>query len=372
MKQSLLFICFPFLFSIHSFGQSPGKYILLEEFSTAPCGFCPDGDLIAEKLIKDYPSIIWVTHHAGFGTDSMTINESKTIAGAFTTFAPGAAIDRGDYKIPTYTMPPYIAVSRQKWDTVCLAHLNDLSIVDVGITNSYNSTTRMFNCTVDTKFSMVPESGDMRVNIYLVEDSVSKKGSGYDQKNYLNTQVGHRYYQKGDPIIGYVHHHVLRKVLTGSWGVSGVIPANPAPGVKYSKTYSNIAIPANWKTKDMDVVAFVSYFNSNAAMRPVINSNHKLLLDATLAGINNTTPKIANISVYPNPASDKVFIQGNFSDYDDCKLQITNNTGQVIRLFNIDENRDGFSIENLPNGIYFYKIIGNNLSAIAGKLVVIH
>src|SRR5207302_40583 len=107
----------------------------LEEFSTAPCGFCPDGDLVAAALIKSYPKVIWVTHHAGFGTDSMTVPQSVTLANAFTTFAPGAAIDRGYYNIPVYSYPNLIAVSRQKWDSICVAHLNDAPAVNLGITN---------------------------------------------------------------------------------------------------------------------------------------------------------------------------------------------------------------------------------------------
>ncbi|MBN1446462.1 MAG: hypothetical protein JXA28_00925 [Bacteroidetes bacterium] len=48
------------------------RRILTEEFSTARCGFCPDGSLIDANIVRDHPSVIWVTHHAGFGVDSMT------------------------------------------------------------------------------------------------------------------------------------------------------------------------------------------------------------------------------------------------------------------------------------------------------------
>ena len=152
--------------------QAPVKRILLEEFSTAPCGFCPDGDLIAAQLVKDHPQIIWMTHHAGFGTDSMTVNESKSIAGAFTTFAPGATIDRGDYPIPVYTTPPYIAVSRQKWDSVCTAHFNDTAFIDLQLTNNFDAVQRTLTTSIQGTFSDTPLPGDLRLNLFLVEDSV--------------------------------------------------------------------------------------------------------------------------------------------------------------------------------------------------------
>lgn len=56
-----------------------------------------------------------------------------------------------------------------------------------------------------------------------MEDSVVGYGHGYDRKNYFNTTVGHPCYGAGDTIIGYMRHHVLRKVLTGAWGLTGVI-----------------------------------------------------------------------------------------------------------------------------------------------------
>src|SRR6185503_15550568 len=145
MKNILLIIAIILVLTGRNFGQPGIKHILLEEFSTAPCGFCPDGDLVAAQLIIDHPAVIWLTHHAGFGVDSMTVPESVTIANTFTTFAPGATIDRGDYPIPVYTMPPYIAISRQKWDSVCVAHLNDPPVVDILITNQYDSVTRLLN-----------------------------------------------------------------------------------------------------------------------------------------------------------------------------------------------------------------------------------
>lgn len=368
MKQSILLLlfCLPF----YVFSQSAGKFVLLEEFSTAPCGFCPDGDVIADELVKKNPNIIWVTHHAGFGTDSMTVPESITIANAFTTFAPGAAIDRGDYQIPVYTMAPYIAVSRQKWDSVCTSHFNDPQGVYIGISNNYNAATRLFSCTVDATFLTTPAPGDMRINLYLVEDSVVGSGSGYDQKNYLNTQAGHPCYQKGDPYIGYVHHRVIRKIPTGAWGVSGIIPSSPVAGTKYSKTYSNISIPTNWRTGKMDVVAFVSYHNTSASLRKVINANHKSLLDASASGIAQSG-SAGTAVVYPNPASGRIQVKGDFGTGNRGTLIISNTTGQALLHFTLNGNNPEFSINDLAPGLYFYAVTENGIQHSAGRLCVV-
>jgi hypothetical protein len=232
----LLLACFvPSLFSQHA-----GRHVLLEEFSTAPCGFCPDGDLIAAQLVKDHPEVIWVTHHAGFGTDSMTAAGSVTIANAFTTFAPGACIDRGDYPIPVYTMQPYIAVSRQKWDSVLTVRLAETRLELISMQLAYNPLTRLLNANVVVTFPFTPAPGDLRLNIFLVEDSVVGYGKGYDQKNYFNGTPGHPYYKKGDSIYGYVHHRVVRSIPLGAWGAAG-LPAAPEHG-SYSLACNDIAI----------------------------------------------------------------------------------------------------------------------------------
>jgi hypothetical protein len=283
-----------------AFAQQPQRHILLEEFSTAPCGFCPDGDIVAAQLVRDHPQVIWVTHHAGFGTDSMTIPESKTIANAFTCFAPGAAIDRGDYKIPVYTYPLFIAVSRQKWDSIITAHLGDPAVADLHITNFYNTSARTLNCRVDATFLFTPPPGDLRINLYLVEDSVSGIGSGWDQKNYYNTTVGHPCYGRGDTIVGYVHHRVVRAIPTGAWGVAGIIPQAPSAGNTYTWNSGALPISMRWKAEDMDVVAFVSFHHDSARQRPVVNSNWKKLTDTTgTTAVELRETALPDMAVYP-------------------------------------------------------------------------
>jgi outer membrane protein Omp28/type IX secretion system substrate protein len=371
MKKILLIVSFIFVLTSKNFGQAGVKHILLEEFSTAPCGFCPDGDLVAAQLIIDHPQVIWLTHHAGFGVDSMTVPESVTIANAFTQFAPGAAIDRGDYPIPVYTMPPYIAISRQKWDSVCVAHLNDPPVVDVFITNQYDSVTRLLNCTVDATFLTAPATGDLRLNLFLVEDSVVGFGQGYDQTNYYNTTLGHPYYGAGDPIVGYVHHHTVRKVQTGAWGMTGVIPNSPLAGSTYSHTFTNIPILSAWKDDDIDVIAFVSYYDTSANLRQVINSNQKKLTDAT-TNVITINHSASQILVYPNPASGQVYVSRIGTPGSESKIMITDFSGKEVLSGQLQQNNSIIETKNISNGIYFYKVLSENGIVGQGKIAIVH
>lgn len=355
MKKILLFSFLFFNSCPFVWAQSGLKHILLEEFSTAPCGFCPDGDLIAAQLIIDHPEVIWVTHHAGFGTDAMTIPESVTIANTFTTFAPGGCIDRGDYPIPVYTIAPFIAISRQKWDSVCVAHLNDPAIVDVYIHNDYDTVTRILNCTVTANFISAPAPGDLRLNLFLAEDSVMGIGNGYDQHSYFNTQVGHPYYGMGDTIIGYVHHHVMRDVVSPTWGLNGIIPASPVAGSSYTHLFSNISIPVAWKNKDMDVIAFVSYYNDSAKLRQVINSNHKPLLDDSWSDVSEILEEKNSTSIYPNPNSGNFFVE---LKSETATLEVFNLLGEKVFSTQLKNNLEEMKL-NVRAGIYLCRISGS-------------
>ncbi|MFI5221308.1 MAG: T9SS type A sorting domain-containing protein, partial [Bacteroidia bacterium] len=329
---------------------------------------------IAYGIVGQRPQVIWVTHHAGFGTDSMTVPESVTIASAFTTFAPGGCIDRGDIPIPVYTTPPYIALSRQKWDSVIAAHVGDTAYASVGITNNYNAVTRTLNCTVNSTFNFVPRSGDLRINIYLVEDSVVGYGHGYDQKSYFNTTVGHPFYGKGDSIVGYVHHRVVRKVPGGAWGISGIIPSSPVVGTKYSYTFSNISVPAGWKENYIDIVAFVSYYNSNAKLRQVVNSNHKMMKDISVDGVNEISQdeNIVDVNFFPNPVSDKLSIEISSSVKTNSSFQILNPEGSLVKTVELKENKTDVDLKGLANGIYFCRTVTYGQNSRLKKLMVMH
>ncbi len=370
MKAAPLFVVLAGAF-LQAGAQQPVKRILLEEFSTAPCGFCPDGDLIAAQIVASQPSVIWVTHHAGFGTDSMTVPESVPVAGAFTTFAPGACIDRGDYPIPVYTIPPYIAVSRQKWDSIVGAHLNDPPVVDIGLVNAYDSVTRLLDCTVTMQFIDAPPPGDIRVNLWLMEDSVVGIGPGYDQTNYYNTSVGHPFYGAGDPIVGYVHHHVLRKVATGAWGLAGIIPSAPAAGSQFVQGFTGLAIPPGWKDDDMQVIAFVSYYNASASQRPVINAQMKALKNYAATHTGEPSGPVA-VTVSPNPSSGSLSFSGD-PGIDDRTVSLFGLQGQVVlqAVWLAGDPVLRLSTEALENGLYVYRVVSPGVSA-GGTVAVMH
>ena len=358
-----------FVFILHSiflFPQNAQKNVLLEEFSTCPCGFCPEGGIYAENLINKYPNLFTYTHHAGFGTDSMTITESKTLAYTFTTFAPAGVIDRGHYPIPVYTDSNYIAISRQKWDSVVTLRLNEAPLADVSFTQSFDIETRQLDVKIDAKFLSTVESKDYRMNLAIIEDSVTGIGPGFDQKSYFNEEQKYpSLYHKGDTIKGYIHRHVLRALPAGTWGVAGIIPNSPVSGSIYSYELKGYKLPERWKTKDISLVAFVSYYSTDKFKHKILNSSESKLYIPTEVNQESTIPQTQNkMEIFPNPVSDLGYIVCFFATETAANFEIFSVTGEKIRSIKSGtfsgQCHVYFYVSDLPSGIYFIKVTSNN------------
>jgi hypothetical protein len=63
--------------------------------------------------------------------------------------------------------------------------------------------------------------------------------------------------------------------------------------------------------------------------------------------------KMTSLAIYPNPATSQLIIQGNFSV---AKATITDHTGKVIQVIDELNSNASISIEQLPQGIYFFTL----------------
>lgn len=379
--RTALFVALVFVLSTATlYAQQGQRRILLEEFSTAQCGFCPDGTVVAKKLVHDHPSVIWVTHHAGFGTDSMTVPASKDIASAFTNFAPGACIDRGVFPIhvsPYIEQYGKIATIRAKWDSVVTAHLADEQFADIRIRSQYDAQTTILSVTVDVVFGTVPAPGDIRLNLFLVEDSVKGLGTGYDQKNYYNGDRNHPMYQKGDPVVGYAHLRVVSGAPTGSWGAAGIVPSQPQAGITYTYTWAGplteVWDPCNFNRPEVvSLVAFLSYHDSDVKKRQVIHAN-----EARIENITSTAPLpersgAITARVYPNPVRGAAHIALDRAFDSDAVLLVVDPAGreQFRHTLARGSRLAPLPLGNLPAGMYLYRIISSSQTPVVGSFML--
>jgi hypothetical protein len=131
-------------------------------------------------------------------------------------------------------------------------------------------------------------TGPVRVNVVVVEDSVIGSGNQFDQVNAFNTQAGHPFYQRGNPIKNYPHRHVARFMADGTWGATGVIPDNPKAGAVYTKQYS-FTVNASWKPERMSLVGLVQKYSDNVGAREILQAvEESLLIRSTRATLDQT------------------------------------------------------------------------------------
>jgi len=77
---------------------------------------------------------------------------------------------------------------------------------------------------------------------------------------------------------------------------------------------------------------------------------------------NNITEYNSKFKIYPNPANDKIFIEGDFIDQN---MVIIDVTGRIVANKTIVSNIVAIDISNLTKGIYFIKISNE----VAGKFI---
>lgn len=351
-KIFLLSAMFILLASTISIGQ---KRVLVEKYTSAKCGNCPDGTAKLTTITANEPDVIWVTHHAGFIADGMLFPEIDTIARAFTFGAPTATIDRIQF-----SGQQDVAVGPNLWNSNITNQLTQTADVDVTVNGNFEAATRSANINVDAVFSnAVTAQGEYRINVFVVEDSVVGSGSNYNQANYFNNTAGHPFQGLGNPVLNYAHRHVVRDVISTAWGMSGIIPNSPMANTTYSANFS-YQVPMDYDLSKVRFVAFVTDFSQAVGQRNVLNANQEDLNNFSTIATNTTNkiPFVQALSIQPNPATTFVNLKVESSENQQVEILVSNVTGQTILTkenINLQTGTNVYPlpVDELPNGLYF-------------------
>ncbi len=354
-------------------GVSATKYVLLEEFTTVPCGFCPDGMLVVDDILSNQNNVIATAVHAGFGTDDMTVPAASDLAAAFTNAAPTAVIDRTYFEGEST-----IAISRSIWSNKVAELLNGWTPVNVGVNGTYNAGTA--NVTVSANFTDYAAAGNLRIGLMVIEDSVTGSGSGYDQHSYYYNQTGHPFYHVGDyngsyaTIPGYVHKNVLRDAKPDIWGANGVI-TNPQPNDQFTKDFNGLDL-STYNADRVYLVGFVAYYNaSDPKKRQVLNAFEVKLSDLGAVGVNPVITE-NQLNLYPNPAADLSIISLDLAKTSDVNVYLTDLSGRMVKQVISEKLAKGnhkiaIDANDLANGLYMVNSqVDNHL--FTRKLIVNH
>lgn len=278
-RMVFLIIVVTFVFTGMVTGEIPDatKRVLIEEFTGAWCGYCPDGHVVLDSIIAQHGDrIVPVMIHQG---DAMQFNDG--IRSVFPPPGyPSAMIDRVLFDGQTRE-----AHYRNLWVANTQQQINTTSPVHVGLVNTYSASTRQLEVTVQAQFTEAV-SGDHRFLCYVVENTLSGTGTGWNQSNYYNNTAGHPFYQAGNPIIGYVHHHVLRAVLSGAVGNPGVIPESVVAGQIVRETFTYV-LPADIDETNVTLVGAVAHYGTPVGQKYVLNAA-QIHMSQTVPAMNVT------------------------------------------------------------------------------------
>ena len=337
-----------FVLSTGLFAQ---KRVLLEKYTSAFCGNCPNGHVIANDLKATYPELILVFHHSsvdGMGNPFSTEwRDSFNVLGT-----PYAMVDR-------FGMNPFnIAVNPVQWDGRIQDQLDEPAVVDLEIEGEYTVAHRRLDLNISARFSSLPEGDDLRLNVMIVEDSLTGSGFGWDQSNYYNESPGHPLEGLGQPIYNYHHNNVLREVLDGPWGTADVFPSNPELNVPYNHSYTYY-LPIDYKAENSRVVVFVSNYDLDDILnRKILNANEVSLIGPSI--VTDTEEELAAASpavfLYPNPAKDRFWVDSELLAKGIESMELLDQTGRNLLYLQNWNNDDGVDISDLSPGAYYVRL----------------
>jgi hypothetical protein len=274
-----LFISLCVLLVIHvvnASAQAPVKRVLLEQYTGAWCGWCVDGSVVVEELLELYPDqMIGVKIHQGDGMEVKNTVGTKTTSimdtlGSFISGYPNGTIDRVMFKGQAK-----VGVDRGSWKSFVEQQMAKPADVDVQIKNvSFDKATRKITADLEATF-VKTASGDIRVNLMVIEDNVTGSGAAYDQSNFLSNRPGYEgnpYFNKPAKITGYEHKSVVRSFLGGVWGMKGIIPAIAATATPYKTTFT-YTLPEGYNENNITLVGVVQKYGTASTAKEVLNAN---------------------------------------------------------------------------------------------------
>jgi hypothetical protein len=301
----------------------PTHNVVFEEATGTWCGWCPRGSVFMDSVSGEHPDAILIAVH---NSDPMVVTAYDNGIGSFPGFSgyPSVLADRKEIIDPSEMFTGY--------DN----HRNDFGFADVGISSTYNSSTRDVDATVTANFA-VDLSGSYRIALVLTENNVTGTGSTWDQHNYYSFQTnnipltgaGHDWQAETDPVpaADMEYDFVARAILGGFTGQTGSLPTSISAGTPYTYNF-NYNVDASYDETQMRVIALLVNVSSGEIMN-----------GAQIQGLAGTTgvqepvqASTMNLELFPNPTSDLVNVAIRSEKSDDVVITLTDVLGKQIGL----------------------------------------
>lgn len=244
--------------------EEGAQKVLIEDLTGFRCTNCPDAHRIADNLSDIYCSQLIVVgvhcslqfaYPTGATADDPYHTDFRTEAGDvyYEEFGnPGLPKGLVNRRIIDETA----IISPSAWAEAITAILQEPPKANVTIQDlSYNENSRLLSFDVQMAVQEELDPGQYFMTIYLTEDSI------YDWQ-----------LDNGTDVENYLHRHVLRDNINGTWG--DLAFSNGSAGQQNTLSYT-YTIDDNWKEEHCEIVAYIY----NADTREIVQVDKKLVMN---------------------------------------------------------------------------------------------
>ena len=229
------------------------KRVLLEDYTGHTCPNCPTAGKLARDLKEQYPDqLIVMAVHAGWfartypesGVPQIYDFDFRTTSGTeWDAFFGNGNAGNPNGLVNRLKVNNKYVLRPNEWAGVISTAVAEEPLMDLQLIVDYDATDRKI-CAHTKSYFLQTLDRNLKLEAVIIEDSIIAT-----QKNN-DPAVG----EVGD-ILDFVHMHVVRGTLNGTWGstLATVGTANPASVIK---TLQSI-LPAGCKPENCHIVAFV-------------------------------------------------------------------------------------------------------------------
>ncbi len=223
--------------------------VLIEDYTGHRCGNCPRAHEKLSELIGIYGNrVIGIAIHSGFFAEPLLPDypeDYRTDVGNELTTAFGVEL----YPVGMVNRTEQsgtLLLSYDAWASAVADIVSQQPKAFITVQANLNTSNQMITATSTIKLiQSLPDS--LKLCMYLTEDSIISTQTDYNQTPNL--------------VSNYVHNHVLRKSLNGTWGTSIPLTGKQV-GDTLIRTFS-IAWNTTWNSKHCHIVSYIYNASNN-------------------------------------------------------------------------------------------------------------
>lgn len=341
--------------SVEGVVPAASKKVLCEEATGTWCQWCPRGEVFVNAMVAEYPDyFVPIAVHQGDPMENTHITYITSTIPGFAGY-PNMVIDRNGW----FGFGTIGAVENRFFDNIVNSAAGSIEVGaawDAG---------RTLNISGAINWLEDSESG-MSLDVILVENNVTGTGPGYAQANAYSGGAngpmgGYENLPHPVPADQMVYGHVSRGSVTLNAGQP--ISDSYTAGQRHIANFQ-VDVPAEYDDAELYLVCIL--LNSDGSTNNVFEASLQDAIDHgfEMATSSEDIASLNSLSVYPNPAVNRTFIDLDLEESSNVTIQVVNNLGQVVTQRDYGQMSGKYvfpvDLSNMPTGMYDIQIFVND------------